>query len=63
MVYTILGSSAVYYFAEIEAGSFEEAKRIAEDMDSEDFVEETICGEFKIDFIRCEDTEETISLN
>ena len=63
MKYTILASSSVYYSAEIEAGSFEEAMRIAEDMDSEDFAEETLCGEFKIDFITCEDTEETISLN
>ena len=63
MKYTILASSSVYYSAEIEAGSFEEARRIAEDMDSEDFVEETLMGDFKIDYITCEDTEETISIS
>lgn len=53
MTYTILYRS--YYSAEIEASSFDEAKRIADDMDGGQF--EQLDG-WELDMIRCENGEE-----
>lgn len=51
MKFTVYYSSIQWYSADVEANSFDEAERLADEMDGGDFVEDPCSGDWELEMI------------
>ena len=60
MMYKVVASYVTFVEAEVEADSFDEARNLYEGMDGGEFVADPFSGDWRLEFIQCEDTGETV---